>query len=228
MFYTKPSTPAADPSPIESITYTKRGVDTTLAHIISLHAANNVIDATYLSSDSVTPSGEQLGDTCRVEASLCQAECCPQTGAASTPICTHLSQLLRPHDAGPTRPRRAGHSHDDGIVLVLDERVLAERLRGGSATAWAGTRLAGKRGEGGGAHTWTSCALTGLVATTLRAGADAWKERWAAGARRPRARDFLSIWGGRTSRTTRRRRERASWRLLAFVLSDSVTTLRHP
>ena len=151
------------------------------------------LNKTHLCSDGVTPSGEEFRDTRRVEASLRQAECCPQTGTTSTPMCTHLSQLVRPCDAGPTRPRRAGHSHDDGIVLVLDERVLAERLRGGSATAWAGTRLAGKRGEGGGAHTWTSCALTGLVATTLRAGADAWKERWAAGARRPRARDFLSM-----------------------------------
>ena len=117
MFYTEPLTPAADQSPFECRTYTKRGVDTTLAHIISLHAANNVIDATYLSSDSVTPSGEQLGDTCRVEASLGQTESCSETGTTSTP-----GQSCGVSDE--TRHCSWEYSHNDGVVFVFNERIL--------------------------------------------------------------------------------------------------------
>ena len=50
-------------------------------------------------------------------------------------------------------------------------------------------------------RTWTSWALTGFVATTLRAGAEEWKER-VAEVRRPLARVFLSM-ARRLSRTAR-------------------------
>ena len=51
-------------------------------------------------------------------------------------------------------------------------------------------------------RTWTSCALTGFVATTLRAGAEEWKDL-ADDARRPLARDFLSIAAGVERRMSR-------------------------
>ena len=58
-------------------------------------------------------------------------------------------------------------------------------------------REGGRRGR-----TWTSCALTGFVATTLRAGAEEWKDL-ADDARRPLARDFLSIAAGVERRMSR-------------------------
>lgn len=50
----------------------------------------------------------------------------------------------------------------------------------------------GRENTGKETRTWTSCALTGLVATTLRAGAEEWKDL-GADTRRPLARDFLSM-----------------------------------
>ena len=93
---------------------------------------------THLCSDGVTPSGEEFRDTCRIEASLCQAECCPQTGAASSPGRAHGSVRGATRRASDSR----ADSHDDGVVLVLDERVLAERLgaRGVCQRAHTGRR----------------------------------------------------------------------------------------
>ena len=45
----------------------------------------NRLEHTYLGSDSVTTSGKEFGDTCSVEASLRETECCPQTGTTGAP-----------------------------------------------------------------------------------------------------------------------------------------------
>ena len=72
------------------------------------------LNKTHLCSDGVTPSGEEFRDTCRVEASLCQAECCPQTGTSSTPERTHGEVSATPHDAagreGGTHTTMASYS----------------------------------------------------------------------------------------------------------------------
>ena len=80
-------------------------------------------DMTYLSSNSVTPGGEELRNTRGVEASFRQTESRTQTGTARSPEQSRSMSFQACADYAQ------GYSHDDSIVLVLNERVLAPPLR---------------------------------------------------------------------------------------------------
>jgi len=69
----------------------------------------------------MTSGGEKFGDTGRLEAGLCETEGSSQ---ASTPRTTEVEIQLR-----SIRERLENHSHDNGIVLMLDEGIFSVSQR---------------------------------------------------------------------------------------------------
>jgi len=112
----------------------------------------------------MTSSGEQLGDACRVEASLCQTEGSSKTSTPSTAV-KHVSRSIWSHGSRvhETHTTIASYSCSiKGYLPLSQDYVIGIELR--YPLRWAVSRRID--------HTFTAWALVGPVPTKRREGVE--------------------------------------------------------